>query len=318
MFMRAEHEDDIFYGIKYAVSIGAPVFILGGGSNIVVSDKGFDGLVMQIGISGLSIDGEDVTAGAGEDWDSLVDKCVESDLAGFECLSGIPGTVGGTPVQNVGAYGQEVSETIVSVRCYDRHSSSSVELSNTECGFSYRQSIFNSTERDRYVVLSVKYRLSADGAPRVTYKDVVHAVSSTNPDLRSVRSAVLDIRRVKSMIIDANDLNRRSVGSFFKNPIISTAEFECIKDTAGSDVPNFPQDHGQIKIPAAWLIENAGFHRGYSLGNAGISTNHTLAIVNRGGATAREIIELKNRIQDAVWSKFNIRLVPEPIFVGDF
>jgi len=318
LFLRAEHEDDVCRGIEYAQSIGAPVFILGGGSNIVVSDSGFDGLVIQIAISGVSIEDETVNAGAGEDWDPVVARSVESGLAGLECLSGIPGTVGGTPVQNVGAYGQEVSETIVSVRCYDRHANKVVALTNEQCRFSYRRSIFNSTERERYVVMNVTYGLAAGGPPRVTYKDVINAVATTEPNLRSVRQAVLDIRRSKSMVIDPNDPNRRSAGSFFKNPVISAAEFDRIRNIAETDVPNFPQDDGRIKVPAAWLIENSGFYKGYELGKAGISTNHTLAIVNRGEATAQEIVELKDRIQDSVWARFEIELVPEPIFVGDF
>lgn len=317
-FVAAESENDVQAAFDLARSNGLPVFVLGGGSNIVVSDNGFNGIVVHITLKGVAIDGGVVTAAAGENWDSLVERCVSENLAGIECLSGIPGTVGGTPVQNVGAYGQEVSETIVSVRCYDRINGSIVELSNADCGFRYRSSIFNSDKRDRFAVLSVTYSLERNGSPKIVYKDLIEFFAGRSPSLRETRDAVLTIRRSKSMVIDEQDENRRSAGSFFKNPVISKGKYLEISAGHGSDVPHFQAAKGLVKVPAAWLIENGGFHKGYGRGNVGISTNHTLAIVNRGGATAAEIIGLKNEIQSAVSVKFGIDLIPEPIFVGEF
>lgn len=327
-FVRAETEESVVAALRHARENDLSVFILGGGSNVLVSDAGFDGLVIQIAIIGFKFqvssfetnleletrNSKLITAGAGEDWDPFVAYCVASDLAGVECLSGIPGFVGGTPVQNVGAYGQEVSETIVSVRCIDRKSSEILELSNGECSFAYRTSIFNSTERDRYIVLSVTYKLTPGGEPKIAYKDLMTVFDGRTPSLQEVRDAVLKIRREKSMVIDDADPNSRSAGSFFKNPIVEISKFEEIK-RVHEGVPHF-EFGDKVKIPAAWLIENAGFHKGYVLGSAGISKNHTLAIINRGRATAAEIIDLKDNIQAAVAAKFGISLVPEPVFVG--
>jgi UDP-N-acetylmuramate dehydrogenase len=316
-FVRATSEAEIIAAFDYAKSNGLDVFVLGGGSNILVSDDGFDGLVIQVALKGIDHSDDFVTARAGEDWDHFVSFCVDEGLAGVECLSGIPGFVGGTPVQNVGAYGQEVSETIVSVRCYDRSSGTLVELANAECGFSYRKSIFNSSHLDRYVVLSVKYRLIPGGEPKIVYKDLREHFGDTRPGLAEARAAVLAIRRAKSMVIDEADPNSRSAGSFFKNPIVESARLDEIAARAdGRAVPSFPAAEGRVKVPAAWLIENAGFHKGFRLGRAGISSNHSLAIVNLGGAAASDILALKERIQDGVLHRFDIMLEPEPIFVG--
>ena len=315
-FGRADSEADVLHALEHAEARGLEVFVLGGGSNILVSDRGFDGLVLQIALRGVSFDGEVVTAQAGEDWDPLVETCVSRDLAGIECLSGIPGYVGGTPVQNVGAYGQDVSKTIVSVRCLERDSRKIVDLANAECGFTYRRSIFNSDARDEYIVLAVKFRLVSGGKPMIGYKDLQRYFDGREPSLRDVREGVLAIRRSKSMVIEPDDPNSRSAGSFFKNPIVDVSKFESIRAEQPSDVPHFSADHNMVKIPAAWLIEQSGFHKGFCLRNAGISENHSLAIINRGNATAAEIVELKEKIQDAVEKKFGIILQPEPIFVG--
>jgi UDP-N-acetylmuramate dehydrogenase len=320
-FLRAEKEQEVIEGFNFARQKNLPVFVLGGGSNILVSDQGFDGLVIQIALSGIMAwrhKGVTLTAAAGEDWDSFVAYCVSENFAGVECLSGIPGTVGGTPVQNVGAYGQEVSETIGSVRCYDRAKGDIIELTNEQCGFSYRTSIFNTSERERYVVLAVTYLLTKNGSPKIVYKDLVEHFAGNSPSLAETREAVLSIRRSKSMVIDPEDTNRRSAGSFFKNPVIGQEKFESIAERYSNRVPYFPALEGRVKIPAAWLIENAGFHKGFVIGNVGISTRHTLAIINRGGATAAEIIALKSAIQEKVSSEFGIDLVPEPVFIGDF
>jgi UDP-N-acetylmuramate dehydrogenase len=328
-FVTAETEDAVIDSLAFAEEKGLSVFILGGGSNVLISDAGVDGLVLHIAIKGsefrVSSSGSEnsergtfnsklITAGAGEDWDGFVRYCVENDLAGVECLSGIPGFVGGTPVQNVGAYGQEVAESIVSVRCYDRQQRELVTLTNAECGFSYRKSIFNSTHRDRYVVLSVTFALRRGGGPKVVYKDLIEHFGERQPTLADVREAVLKIRRSKSMVIDAADPNSRSAGSFFKNPIVSREKLAELQAQIGI-IPNFPFGD-EVKIPAAWLIEKSGLHKGFALGNAGISSNHTLAIINRGGATANDILLLKNEIQRTVADKFGTMLDPEPVFVG--
>lgn len=317
-FLRAESEDEVISGFDFAREKAISLFILGGGSNLLISDRGFDGLVVRVALSGIGADSDTITVAAGEDWDSFVDYCVNNDLAGVECLSGIPGTVGGTPVQNVGAYGQEVSETIVSVRCFDSMANNIVELTNKECGFTYRRSILNTSERDRYVVLSVKYKLQAHGKPKLVYKDLIDAFGSRRPTLKELRERVLQIRRTKSMVLDTDDPNTHSAGSFFKNPVVPQDIFDKMQSNFHERVPNFPAGEGLIKVPAAWLIEQAGFYKGFAMGNAGLSTNHTLAIINRGGATATEIISLKNAIQGAVRKRFNIDLVPEPVFVGEF
>lgn len=320
-FVAARSEEDVTAALAWATSSKEKVFVLGGGSNILVSDAGFDGLVVKIEIAGVEFndDGDSVrvAAGAGEDWDSLVQRCVAGDLAGIECLSGIPGTVGGTPVQNVGAYGQEVSETIVSVRCLDRSTGSVVELSNADCGFAYRKSIFNTIERDRYVVLSVVYSVAKSGKPKLVYKDLCEHFKAGSPTLAETREAVLKIRREKSMVIDANDPNSRSAGSFFKNPIVTSTVAASIAEELEIDrIPQFPAGDGWVKVPAAWLIERSGLSKGFTLGNAGISQNHSLAIVNRGGSTAAELIALKDLIQKNVADRFGIELLPEPLLVG--
>ena len=318
LFIRAGSEADIVAAFEHAASNQLDVFVLGGGSNILVSDSGFDGLVVQVALAGIRMSEPAlITARAGEDWDAFVEFCVGQDLAGVECLSGIPGSVGGTPVQNVGAYGQEVSETIVSVRCFDRSTGRIVELTNSDCGFTYRTSIFNSVERDRYVVLAVTYRLEPGGTPKITYRDLKEYFEGHLPTLAETRAAVLGIRRAKSMVIDPGDPNSRSAGSFFKNPIVQESKLDEIASMAGAtSVPSFPAGDQRVKVPAGWLIERAGFNRGFRLGNAGISENHSLAIVNLGGASATEIVALKEKIQDGVAEKFDILLQPEPVFVG--
>lgn len=320
-FVEARSEDEVVSTVWFAVERGIPIFVLGGGSNVLVSDKGFNGLVIRIGITGIARGSNTVTentgeltVGAGEDWDNFVFYCVERDMAGVECLSGIPGSVGGTPVQNVGAYGQEVSDTITSVQCFDTKHREIVTLENAECGFTYRTSIFNSSERGRYVVLAVTFRLTNGGPPKIVYKDLVEYFSGRSPSLAEVRDAVLKIRRAKSMVIDMNDPNAKSAGSFFKNPVISWEKYREI-DRANNAVPYFVSGE-KVKIPAAWLIEKAGFHKGFSHRGVGISTNHTLALINRNGATAAEMLELKEMIQAAVETRFGIVLEPEPVFLG--
>lgn len=324
-FTAVETEDQVLSAFRFAAEKDIDIFVLGGGSNILISDRGFGGLVVRIALKGTVFEQPvkptpsvtRLTAAGGEVWDNLVAATVERGLAGFECLSGIPGSVGGTPVQNVGAYGQEVSETIVSVRCFDRRDGRIVELSNSDCRFSYRRSIFNSVEIGRYVVLAVTYELKNSGKPKLIYKDLLEIFRNREPSLPETREAVLGIRRAKSMVIDDKDPNSRSVGSFFKNPVVKRTEIERFRAVSGlASVPWFQAEDGFAKIPAAWLIENAGFAKGFRFGNAGISEHHTLALVNFGSAAAAEILKLKDLIQSGVEAKFGIRLEPEPILVG--
>ena len=261
-----------------------------------------------------------VTAGAGDDWDGLVASSVERGLGGVECLSGIPGSVGGTPIQNVGAYGQEVSETIVSVRVCDRLSRRIFSLHNAECGFSYRHSIFLSTARDRYIVLSVTYALLREGQPSLKYPEVqtYFAGSSRKPGLGEVREAVRAIRASKAMLLVSGDPDCRSAGSFFKNPIVSEQQYAELSARAPAPVPRYPVRNGagRVKVPAAWLIERAGFSKGYRSGRVGLSSKHTLALVNLGDASAGEVLALMREIQKGVGDRFGIHLAPEPQFVG--
>lgn len=321
LFVRAETEAQVVEAVRFAAENDFALFVLGGGSNVLIADEGFDGLVLQIALGGIEFGTEKdgkvaVTAQAGEDWDAFVKECVARSLQGVECLSGIPGFVGGTPVQNVGAYGQEVAETISSVRVFDRKSGEMLELSRAECKFSYRASIFNSTEKNRFIVLAVTFQLNPNGAPKIVYKDLREFFDGAPPDLKAVREAVLQIRRAKSMVIDAADVNSQSAGSFFKNPVVAAEKYDEIAARFGGEVPRFPFGEAAVKIPAAWLIENAGFPKGFRKDGIGLSQNHTLAIVNYGGATARDALDFKDSIQEAVRRKFGIELTPEPVFIG--
>jgi UDP-N-acetylmuramate dehydrogenase len=320
-FIRAESAADIARAQDWCDQRNAPLFVLGGGSNIVVSDTGVDGLVLQVALRGLTVDGEGGTvirAAAGEPWDDVVAAAVGRDLAGIECLSGIPGSVGGTPIQNVGAYGQEVAETIASVDVFDRHDRRMVTLAASECEFSYRMSRFKTRDAGRFVVCAVTFRLRR-GRATAKYPDVQHYLEReaiASPTLADIRAAVLAIRRGKGMVVDPTDPDSRSVGSFFMNPIVSTADRDRVASRAGEMVPAYAMDADHVKLPAAWLIEHAGFHKGFVDGAAAISTKHPLAIINRGGATARDILRLATRIKRQVGDRFDVWLRPEPIFVG--
>ena len=324
-FVSAETVEDVIETVGFAEQNGLEIFILGGGSNVLISDHGFDGVVLQVNLKGIEIEketGENViiTVGAGEDWDEFTAFCVGKNFAGIECLSGIPGLVGGTPIQNVGAYGQEVSETVVAVKVFDRKSKETLTLNNAECKFSYRSSLFNTTEKNRFIILSVTYKLTKNGQPKIVYKDLIEFFNGKNPDLSDTREAVCRIRAEKVMLVRQGGLDAQSAGSFFKNPIIGNERFQNLIEKLNSNgrenVPNFKIDEKNVKIPAAWLIEKSGFEKGFQKGNAGLSTKHTLALTNRGNATAKEIIELKNEIQKTVKEKFGIELETEPVFVG--
>lgn len=321
-FAEASSEADVVEALTFAHERQLPVFILGGGSNLLVSDEGFAGLVLHIALKGIEVEsGSEKTlfrVAAGEDWDEFVRFAIEHDCAGVECLAGIPGTVGGTPIQNVGAYGQESGETIVLVRAYDRTISRFVELSNPECHFSYRHSMFNSTARNRYVVTRVDYSLAPHGQPRIAYADLKRHFSNhaEAPSLKEVAEAVREIRRSKGMLMVDGDPDCCSAGSFFKNPIVSESQFSHIRAQEGVEVPNYPAGEGKVKLPAAWLMERAGFTKGFTKGHAGISSRHTLALINKGGATAAEIHALRAEIVIGVQIRFGITLEPEPVVLG--
>lgn len=323
--------EQIHSALDFAKREGLRVHVLGGGSNTIFSDKGFDGLVLKIALRGVQFihnrDHVNTVAAAGEEWDSFIELCIQNNLAGLECLSGIPGLVGATPIQNVGAYGQEVAETIISVRAIDRRTFVEVEFTRDECIFSYRRSRFNGEDLDRFIILEVTFELRLFGEPQIKYPELRKTIDSTvkldslapgSEKLQAVRSAVLSLRKRKSMVLDPADPNSRSVGSFFKNPVLSRDEFgtfEARYRAAGitRTVPTFPAGDS-TKIPAAWLVENAGFGKGYRENGVGISSNHSLALVNYNGTTA-ELLALAQKIQSAVESKFGIQLEREPVVI---
>ena len=322
-FVEAQAEEDVVLAADWAREQGVPLFVLGGGSNLLVADSGFDGLVLRLGLRGfqaqdVDADGVILRVEAGEDWEHCVRWAIEANCAGIECLAGIPGTVGGTPVQNVGAYGQEVSSVIERVRAIDLREGGGVEFGVMECGFGYRTSRFNTIDRGRYVVTRVDYRLQRGGAPTLRYADLQRVFAGeAKPSLEDVAAAVRRIRRNKGMLLVEGDPDCRSAGSFFKNPIVSAEQVGRIAAAAGKEPPRFPAGaEGLVKVPAAWLIEQAGFAKGYPLGAAGVSSRHTLALINRGGATAADVMALADRIQKAVETQFGIRLERELVLLG--
>ena len=323
-FVQARDEDTLLGALGWAKARGVPLRVLGGGSNVVVADAGVEALVVRMDLRGLTTraaaDDVELTAAAGESWDALVALAVERGWAGLECLSGIPGLVGATPIQNVGAYGQDVSETVTAVRALDTESGHVVTLANHDCGFSYRDSRFKSAEPGRHAILSVTYRLVPGGAPGVRYAEVARHLSHrglTHPTLGDVRESVLAIRRSKSMVIDADDENRRSCGSFFTNAIVSTAEADRVARLAGdAAMPRWPEPDGRVKLSSAWLIERAGFARGHREGPVGLSTRHALAVVAHDGARASDVVAFARRVTAAVLERFGVRLTPEPVFWG--
>jgi UDP-N-acetylmuramate dehydrogenase len=297
-----------------------PLLLLAGGSNVVIADEGFPGTVVRVLTRGVEREGARLTVQAGEPWDELVAACVDAGLQGFECLSGIPGSTGATPIQNVGAYGQEVAETVESVRVLDRASGRIEELAAAQCGFRYRSSLFR--YRDRWVVLAVNFRMRESGTSGpLRYAELARRLGvpvGAGAPLEAVREAVLDLRRGKGMVIDPSDPDSVSAGSFFTNPILEPEAFAALAARTGPDLrpPAFPEPEGRIKTSAAWLIERAGFPRGYGDGRVGISTKHTLALVNRGGATTAELMALAREIADRVHERFGVAISPEPVLVG--
>ncbi len=300
-----------FDELKEALSIDPNALVIGGGSNLVVGDGGWDGLVIAIGMRGVSCGSNGIVlAEAGEPWDDLVARTVEEGLAGLECLSGIPGLVGATPMQNVGAYGQEVSDTIRNVYAYDRETNDAHEFPNSHCEFGYRTSTFRGSKR--WIVMTVIFRLTpSELSMPIRYAELARALGIQEGErapLKTVRDTVIALRRAKGMVVDPGDPESRSAGSFFTNPVVAV-------DKVPAGAPQWPQPDGRAKISAAWLIEHAGFTKGYTVGRVGISRKHALALVNRGGATAEELLALARSIQTRVRDAFAIDLQLEPIVV---
>ena len=321
-FATASDAADVAAADRWCRARQLPLTVLGGGSNMVIADGGLDGLVLHVRIDGIREAGHSsamhLSAGAGEVWDALVARSVARGLAGLECLSGIPGLVGGTPIQNVGAYGQEVADTIESVVVYDRAAAELRTLAAADCGFAYRSSRFKQADADRFVVCEVTFALRA-APPAPSYPDVTAALDAEgrhSPTLADVRHAVLSIRRRKGMVLDPTDPDSRSVGSFFVNPTLPADQADGVASAAGVNPPRYAAADGRVKIPAAWLIERSGLARGDGDGAVGISGKHTLAIVNRGGASASEVVRFAAGVKRRVLDRFGVWLRPEPVFLG--
>jgi UDP-N-acetylmuramate dehydrogenase len=323
-FCEITTESELIEAVALGRQRGVPIFVLGGGSNLLVSDSGFDGLVLHIAIDApieprFNGDFIDYLVTAGTDWNSFVLQVCEEGISGVECLAGIPGSVGGTPVQNVGAYGQEVADTIANVRALDLTTDSFVDLTREQCGFAYRRSIFNSTQRNRYIVTEVTFRLDATAKPRLTYADLTRHFAGQSPTPLDVYHAVRAIRHGKGMLIVEGEDDCRSAGSFFKNPVVADGvlvEIAIVLNISRDKIPHWPVGSGLTKLPAAWLLEQAGFPKGFTLGNAGISSRHTLALINRGNATAVDMANLRDTIQRQVKARFHIELEQEPVQLG--
>ena len=322
-YARIESEPELREALAWAAARSVPVRVLGGGSNIVVDDAGFDGLVLEMAQRGISVTASgsvvEIRTAAGEPWDDFVGAMVASGYQGLECLSGIPGRVGATPIQNVGAYGQDVSETITRVLAFDCALSALRTFSGAECSFSYRDSFFKSHQPGRFIVTEVTFRLSPHAPPAIRYAELERyftAQGQTAPSLAEVRETVIGLRRSKSMVLDASDPNARSCGSFFVNPVLDASEFRAFGERAQGegDVPSFPQADGRVKLSAGWLIEHAGLPRGTRDGAVGLSTKHALALVAHEGARSSDVTRLAERVQRTVLARFGVRLHPEPNF----
>ncbi|WP_435283669.1 UDP-N-acetylmuramate dehydrogenase [Streptomyces koelreuteriae] len=322
----ATTDDEVIAAVREADEAGTPLLLIGGGSNLVIGDKGFEGTALVIATQGFSLDGTRLELAAGEVWTDAVARTVEAGLAGIECLAGIPGSAGATPIQNVGAYGQEVSSTITEVVAYDRRTGETVTLANEDCAFSYRHSRFKS-DPERFVVLRVRFALEDAGglsAP-LRYAETARALGVEAGDrvpLASARDTVLKLRAGKGMVLDAEDHDTWSAGSFFTNPILTDTDFATfrarVKQRLGDDAepPAYPAGDGHSKTSAAWLIDKAGFTKGYGDGPVRISTKHTLALTNRGSATTEDLLTLAREVVAGVHEAFGITLVNEPVTVG--
>lgn len=321
-FLEAVTDDEVREAARLAKKEGLSLYPLGGGSNVVVSDSGVDGIVMKLAMTGIELThlGEQVfvTAAAGENWHDFAAQMTAEGFAGVECLGGIPGSVGATPIQNVGAYGQEVSQTIQSVRVLSRKTLEISQIPAENCQFSYRSSIFKGSAKDEYVVLSVTYRLLRNTPPAVRYGELKQALDERNEpaSLQEVFRTVFDLRKKKSMVLDPTDENFRSCGSFFVNAQVSSETVAHIERIAGEAPPQFPGEDGLIKVPSAWLIERAGLAKGTREKYAGLSTKHTLSVVAHEGALARDVVKFARHVRRVVEERFEVRLIPEPHFWG--
>jgi UDP-N-acetylmuramate dehydrogenase len=320
-WVRAETEQDLVDAVRTCDEAGEPVLVLAGGSNVVVADEGFDGTVVEVATRGITADheGDDPTCGgvvvtvaAGESWEPFVEHAVGQHWVGVEALSGIPGSVGATPIQNVGAYGQEIAQTLVSVRVWDRMLRGVRTFAAADCRFGYRTSRFKAAP-GRHVVLDVTFQFrQGDLGAAVTYAELAASLGvepGARAPMADVRRAVLELRRRKGMVLDPADHDTWSAGSFFTNPVVEPSRLP-------EGAPSWPQPDGDVKTSAAWLIERAGFGKGYGEGAARLSSKHTLALTNRGGATTAELLALAREIRDGVEQRFGIRLVNEPVLVG--
>lgn len=327
--VEATTDEEVVSAVQAIDAGREPLLVLGGGSNLVVADEGFAGVVVHVRSRGVDVQagGDDtarVVARGGENWDELVARTVTAGLSGLECLSGIPGLVGAAPMQNIGAYGQDVSQTISAVRAYDRELHTEVTLSPEQCGFGYRHSVFKPTAR--YVVLGVTFALQRTPFSQpVRYAELAHTLgvrAGERAPLADVRATVLGLRRGKGMVLDPADVDTRSAGSFFTNPVLDPAALQALEVRVAQRLgpqaafPRFPARDGSVKTSAAWLIQHAGFGRGYGSGRARISTKHTLALTNRGGATTTELLTLAREVRDGVHAAFGVELVNEPVLVG--
>ncbi len=310
--------DEVRAALRWAQERALRVHVLGGGSNTVFADEGFAGLVLHVALRGItwraSADGWQVIAAGGEPWDALVAESVARGTGGLACLAGIPGTAGAAPVQNIGAYGQEVAETLVSLRAIERASGAEVVFPAEACAFGYRQSRFKGADRDRYVIVEATFHLPVTESVPVRYAELARALAERGlpPTPAAVRETVLALRRAKAMVVDVDNPHTRSCGSFFTNPIVKPDRYEALR-AAYPDMPAYPAAEGW-KLSAAWLIEHAGFARGTRRGGVGLSPHHALALVNYGGST-KKLLAFAEEIRAAVLSHFEIRLEIEPVVV---
>jgi UDP-N-acetylmuramate dehydrogenase len=326
-YARVESDAELLEALAWAKARSLPVRVLGGGSNVLVADAGFAGLVIEMAARGVHVaernsDGTvQVRAAAGEPWDDFVASMVSRGYQGLECLSGIPGRVGATPLQNVGAYGQDVSETICRVTALDTSSGAQRSFSNEDCKFSYRDSLFKSLEPGRFIVTEVSFQLRRGAAPAIRYAELERHFkdqANSSPSLAEVRDTVIRLRRSKSMVLDPSDPSSRSCGSFFMNPVLTSSAYLafCERARGEGDVPTFPQPDGKVKLSAGWLIEHAGMPRGTRDGAVGLSTKHALALVAHPGARAEDVARLAQTVQRTVFARFAVQLTPEPVFWG--
>jgi len=328
-FISCKSVDEITEALKFSSGKNLPVQIMSGGSNIVFPDSGFPGVVISVDIKGIIFKkiGNDIIAiaGAGESLDGLISECIKNGYAGIECLSGIPGSAGAAPVQNAGAYGQEIADVLEYVSVIDRSDLSFKKFTNPECGFSYRQSRFKKEDADKFIITEICIRLSINNISEIKFSGLKERFSKIQDfektkdikkKLNTIRNTVLEIRKEKSMVIDKSDANSRSCGSFFMNPVLNENEFNEFKNMISKQYPEFPfyKSGNEFKIPAAWLVERSGFEKGFVKNGVGISSNHSLALINISGTSAG-LIQLSEVIQNAVKIRFGISLIPEPVII---